>query len=375
MRAVALALAGTLGVGNLVGVAAALLEGGAGVLFWMWLSCFASMVMKFTEIKLGMAYRQVTKQGNFQGGAMFYMSKKAGRIFALLCLLCSLTVGCAMQSSAFAGAILGKTACGFPGLLAGALLLLPLAAALYKGKSRLFDLTALIVPLMSALYIFLCMILLIHHRTALPQALFSVFKNAFYPKSALLGGGVSIFTVLRLGIVRGILSNEAGCGTAPMAHGTSGAESSDGQGALGMVEVAFDTLLLCSLTGLCLLVCPSSLEETSGISALIHAFSSVFGGLAKPLLSLSIYFFAIATLLCWAFYGRQCLSFLFPKKKSDRIFDLLFCLTAFLAPLLAEDAILSFADPIITLMTILNLYFLFKHRKDLRSSKPHKTKD
>ena len=368
VKAVCMALAGTLGVGNMVGVAAAIKEGGAGVLFWMWLSSLAAMVVKYAEIKLSIGCR-VAGKDFYEGGAMYYMPRPAGVLFALLCLLCALSVGGGMQSSALSGILFpteGATFGPLYTLCASALLCLPLSVALFAGRERLFDLTAWLVPLMSLLYLILCMGVLIRYRQGLPAAFREIILGAFHPKSALWGCGASILTTLRLGVVRGILSNEAGCGTAPMAHSAMGSGNGRAQGALGVIEVAFDTLFLCTMTGLCLLVHPQCLRAASGMDALLSVFSSVFGRTAKPLLAVAIYFFALATLLCWSFYGRKCISFLFRKKKAERIFFVLYLLAVLLLPLLKEEQILNVADPVIALMTLLNLFFLFVHRRKIR---------
>ena len=299
LKSVAVALAGTLGVGNMVGVAAALKEGGAGVLFWMWISSIAAMVVKYVEICLCMRHRVADKSG-FSGGAMYYMPRPVGLLFALLCLVCAFSVGGAMQSGAFCAALLPEklfSSNDLPSLalslLCGFLLFLPLCAAFFQKSNRLFDLTAWLVPFLSLIFTALCLGVLFCHRHALPDAFLQIFKQAFCKKSVLLGSGSALLTAIRLGVVRGILSNEAGCGTAPMAHGASSARNSRAQGALGMIEVAFDTLFLCSLTGLTLLVCPESLQAKSGIDALLFALSSVFGKAARPLLAICLYFFAL----------------------------------------------------------------------------------
>ncbi|MBQ8911870.1 MAG: sodium:alanine symporter family protein, partial [Clostridia bacterium] len=170
----------------------------------------------------------------------------------------------------------------------------------------------------------------------------------------------------RLGVVRGILSNEAGCGTAPMAHAAASTERGSAQGALGMVEVAFDTLLLCSLTGLALLVYPPAMAENNGISMILSVFSSVFGRASTILVPLSILLFAFATLLCWCYYGRQCVCFLTRKRIPLLLFDLLFLLTLLFSPLLCEEQILSLCDPVISTMTLFNLAALFLHRKEIK---------
>lgn len=365
-QAVTLALAGTLGVGNMVGVAAALKEGGAGVLFWMWLSCLAAMVVKYAEIVLSIRKKRQFPAGS---GATCYMPRWAGGCFCALCLLCSLSVGCALQTGAFADALSSGVKSNLRSalaLLSGILLCLPLSTALFQKGTSIPRLTLWLVPLMSLLYVLLCIGVLLSNAGSLLPALKAILTSPFSLKSAALGGSATLFTALRLGVVRGILSNEAGCGTAPFAYSDAPEKSARAQGTLGMVEVAFDTLFLCTLTGLTLLVCPKSLEAPTAIDTLLTAFSSVFGRAAKPLLTLSLYFFALATLLCWSYYGQKCLSNLFPKKKTALLFYPLFCLAVLLSPLLKEETVLAIADPTVTLMTLLNLLFLFKNRTVLR---------
>jgi AGCS family alanine or glycine:cation symporter len=356
----------------MVGVAAAIKEGGAGVLFWMWVSSFLAMVVKFTEIKLSMRYRRVNGKGAFLGGAMYYMPGAAGKLFSLLCILCAFTVGGAMQVRAFTDAC--SSLFPFPPLLMGLLLCLPLLLVLFKGGHRFFDLSAALVPLMSLLYVVLCLGVILRFRQALPAVLAEIFLDALDLKSVTLGGGVGLLTALRLGVVRGILSNEAGCGTAPMAHTASSAASADAQGTLGMVEVAFDTLLLCTLSGLALLLCPGALSEQEGVSMLLFAFSTVFGRISSLLLPLAIFLFAFATILCWCYYGRTCTAFLLGQSSSPLLFDLPFLAVLLLSPLLSEGRILSLCDPVITCMTLLNLSALFLHRKELRQGKIPKEK-
>ena len=369
-QAVTLALAGTLGVGNMVGVAAALKEGGAGVLFWMWLSCLAAMVVKYAEIVLSIRKKRHALEGS---GATSYMPRWAGVCFCALCLLCAFSVGCALQTKAFADALSSGVKSSLRptlALLSGVLLCLPLGAALFKKGTSIPRLTLWLVPLMSLLYVLLCTGVLLSNTGSLLPALKAILTSPFSLKSATLGGSATLFTALRLGVVRGILSNEAGCGTAPFAYSDAPEKSARAQGTLGMVEVAFDTLFLCTLTGLSLLVYPESLEAATAIDALLTAFSSVFGSAAKPLLTLSLYFFALATLLCWSFYGKQCIGFLFKHRRATPIFSLLFGAVVIFAPLIPEGVILSVADLTITSMTLINLTFLFFHRKELQSRSP-----
>jgi AGCS family alanine or glycine:cation symporter len=295
---------------------------------------------------------------------MYYMPSPFDKVFSFLCILCAFSVGCAMQASAFASSFSQLVP------IHKALLILPLLLLMIpvflKGKSKIFDLAAILVPAMSLLYIAICMCVLFRYKSALPGVFERIFKEAFRFKSIALGAGSGMLTALRLGVVRGILSNEAGCGTAPLAHAATTSESGNAQGSLGVIEVAFDTLLLCSLTGLSLLVYPPALEEHGGMAMLFAVFSSVIGKAALLLLPLSILLFAFATLLCWCYYGRRCTVYLTKNPRCTLFFDLLFSGVLLLSPFLSEGLLLAFCDLVISLMTILNLSALFLHRKEIK---------
>ena len=216
---------------------------------------------------------------------------------------------------------------------------------------------------MSGVYILLCLSVILRNAAGLPGVLRSVFQSAFTPSCALRGGTVSAFTALRFGVIRGLLSNEAGCGTAPIAHARSDASDSSAQAALGVVEVAVDTLLLCSLTGFAVLLVPSDISSPFG--AVSFALASVFGKAANGALFLALFFFAFATLLCWSFYLEAFVRFLSAKKAAIPISKALFCIVCGLAPLIPEEVLWQIADFSVGAMTLLNLVFLFRNRKIL----------
>ena len=363
LKAASMALAGTLGVGNIVGVAAAIKEGGAGVLFWMWLSAGAAMVVKYAEILLSMNHRQKSADGTV-GGAMYYMKKPCSTLFAVLCCICALSVGCVLQVRAIADSF--SSVLGAQPLFICLPLFAIMVCCLLKKGNKLFDLTALIVPFMTLLYVVLCLCVLFKYRTALPDVMKEIIRGAFSFKSSLLGSLASTLTVLRLGIVRGILSNEAGCGTAPMAHAASCSKSADAQGALGVLEVAVDTLLLCSLTGFAVLVCPHARTAASGGEMVLRALSSVFGRAAQWLYLPALFFFVLATLICWAFYAKQSISYLTRNTIIRSLFMALFCLCILLAPCFSGDLLWQISDGVIACMTLLNLHALFLKRKEIR---------
>lgn len=360
-RALAMALAGTLGVGNITGVADALQKGGAGVLFWMWVSALGAMVVKYAEVLLAMRTRR-SFRGEIAGGAMFYIQPKiVALLFSLLGILCAFSVGSGLQATAAGQA--WSALFSFSPLPLCLFLSLLTAFCIFRKTALLFSLTARLVPLMSGVYILLCLSVILRNAAGLPVVLRSVFQSAFTPSCALRGGTVSAFTALRFGVIRGLLSNEAGCGTAPIAHARSDATDSSAQATLGVVEVAVDTLLLCSLTGFAVLLVPSDIPSPFG--AVSFALSSVFGKAANGALFLALFFFAFATLLCWSFYLEAFVRFLSAKKAAVLISKALFCIVCGLAPLIPEEVLWQIADFSVGAMTLLNLVFLFRNRKIL----------
>lgn len=375
-RALALALAGTLGVGNIAGVGSALSLGGPGALFWMALSAVFCMVLKFAETLLALLRRERGSDGTLRGGAMYYMPRRAGVCFSLLCLLCSLTVGNGMQVRAVV--TVGEMLLPGRGWIAPAVgtffagLLLPV---LFGGKRRLFDLAAALVPLMTVGYLLLCGILLVKSRAALPSALGDVFRAAFKPTAAVGGTvGYAVFDGIRRGFLRGLVSNEAGCGTAPIAHASAEGVAPATQGCLGMLEVAVDTLLLCTVTALCVLVTGSYRGGSAdGMRVAMAAFTSVLGAPAGWFLLAAVFLFAFATCVSWSYYGREALRFLAAQRTGEKArfpalsrgYALLFSLSALPFSLTDAAPIWAAADLCISLMTLINLRYVMKYRHEI----------
>ena len=366
-RAVMMALAGTLGVGNIVGVSDAISKGGPGVLFWMWISSVFAMVIKYAEVTLSMRRRQYEK-GAVKGGPMYYLPRPFGALFAIFCLLGALSVGSVMQTSACCDAarVCLPFAAPLVPTLAAPLLAAALMLTVQAGKKKLFDLSVRLVPAMSILYTLLCLTVIAVHFRSLPAVFLSIVKGAFGIENAMRGSAAGFFAALRFGLIRGILSNEAGCGTSPIAHAASGARSGASQGALGVIEVAVDTLLLCTLTGLAVLCAGSASENAScAIGAVTAAFSSVFGDLSSYLLLIALLFFAFATLVCWSFYVKSCLAFLLDRPAFVRAGMFLFCACAAFGPLLPGYILWQISDFSVAAMTLLNCTALFLHRKEI----------
>lgn len=361
VKAMTMALAGTLGVGNISGVALAIASGGAGALFWMWVAAFFSMILKYAEVTLALRFR---KSG---GSAMAYMSggiggKNGGRIaavFAVLCLFAAFTVGGLVQANAMAETL--SEGFSLPLLPIGILLSLITAAVIFGGAKKISDATAFLIPPVTLLYILMSLVLILKNVNGIPEVFSDIFVGAFDFRSA--GGGIFGFLfsrAVRFGTTRGLLSNEAGCGTAPMAHATSGSETPAKQGLFGIFEVFVDTIVLCSLTGIGILLAAPEMSSGGGIRIVTAAFSTVFGGFAPILVSFSVVVFALATVFCWAYYGETALLWLTRKKAARTLYRVFFCLSLTVGSILTVDAVFSAVDLVLCLMTVMNVCVLIR---------------
>lgn len=363
-RSVTMALAGTLGVGNIVGVASAIAMGGFGAIFWMWISALFAMILKYAEIVLAVAHR---KDGEARGGAMWYIkdgikNKKLGvtvsGIFAALCVIDALSMGCIVQVNALSGAVNG--AIGTPKALIGVVVALLTALVITKGAGGISKITEWIVPIMSLGYVIISVAVMIICRDELLDALSLIFEDAFTLKSGVGGvGGFLLSDGLRYGTMRGLLSNEAGCGTAPFAHSTSKIKTPAKQGVWGIFEVFVDTILLCTMTAVVVIigwedVC---MLAPDGMLMTMRAYASVLGGWAEYFLAAAVFFFAYATVICWSHYGGESISWLTGDKSSARaLFNVAFCICTFIGAVIAPDEIWTLADFSIGSMTLINIF-------------------
>lgn len=375
-RAVTLALAGTLGVGNIVGVANALWLGGPGALFWMWVSALAAMILKYAEIVLAVAHRRTARDGSHYGGAVWYIRDRfaahrtgavLASVFACLTVLNALSMGCVIQVNAVASALHGTL--GIPLPLAGLLLAALAVPVIFRGSRFVSSLTEYLVPIMSLGYLVLSCAVLILRRDALGEAIDSVFREAFRPESA--AGGVAGFLTsraLRVGTMRGLLSNEAGCGTAPTAHACADTDSPAAQGVWGIFEVFADTILLCTVTALAILVSfpEVSVWGSDSVMMTISAYAGVLGPWAKWFFCAAVFCFGYATVICWANYGRESVRALSSKKLWQYLYLTVFSVCIPIGAMLAPAATWSVADFAIAAMTVLNLFVLICSQQEIR---------
>jgi AGCS family alanine or glycine:cation symporter len=313
--ALALALAGTLGVGNIFGVCAGIMVGGAGCVFWMLLSALFSMVIKYSECVL--AHDALTSQGGGMHLVIFSTFSRFGRflapLYALLCTALALFMGSAMQSSAVSG--VAVAAFDLNPTLTAIILVILLLIGVARGSEKIEKITAKLIPLTTIFYILLTFSVIFVNIAEIPRVVRDILSSAFTPNAA-CGGILSYFTsnAIREGYARGILSNEAGVGTSSLAHTRASERSAVESGVCGIVEVFFDTVLLCMLTALALLSSGVSLVSGDPMSAITNAVtSSLSDAFALPL-TLSILVFAYSTIICWYYYGTECVYYLFGKR-------------------------------------------------------------
>ena len=378
-RAVTLALAGTLGVGNVVGVASALLIGGAGAIFWMWVSALLAMVLKYAEILLAVLHRQSNRDGSHFGGAVYYIRAcfterrhpKFGLllsvIFSLLMILNALCMGCVVQVNAVASASAGVL--GISTLLVGILLLILTVPIIVRGSKSISALTEYLVPVMSLGYAVLSIAALLLRREVFFPTLGRIFSEAGRSMSA-LGGATGFLTsrALRVGTMRGLLSNEAGCGTAPTAHASANTSSPAAQGVWGIFEVFVDTIVLSTMTALVILTAFPDLHDfgLSPVMLTVRAYSSILGTWSEYFFVAAIFCFGYATLICWAGYGMESVDAISRKTRYKLIYLSAFCVCIPLGASIAPNAVWSLSDFAIASLTSINLAVLLLMRKSIR---------
>jgi len=363
------ALAGTLGVGNISGVALAIAHGGAGAVFWMWVSSILAMAVKYAEILLASHYRIVSNDG-FHGGAPIYIErafKKKGRlfkkIFSALCIFAAFTVGSGVQSSA--AAEISTEAFGIPPAVFGLVLSLFCAVVCVGKTKKISKITDSLVPFMSAVYIILSLVVFVAEYKELTKIFSHIFHSAFNFTAA-KGGiiGYSVKSAVRYGVSRGLISNEAGCGTAPFAHSKAEKNPAE-QGIFGMVEVFIDTVLLCTVTAVTVLAAYGSNvpQDIGGMLIVSEAFEKYLGYAAPKLLCFSVVLFAFGSIICWYFYGTECILLGENKKLSKTAFTVFFIFSVFLGSIIKGKTVWLLSDICFNMMLALNVCAILKELK------------
>ncbi|MDO9574617.1 MAG: sodium:alanine symporter family protein, partial [Candidatus Contubernalis sp.] len=314
-QALTTALAATVGTGNIAGVATAISLGGAGAMFWMWFSAFFGMVTKYSEIVLAVHFREKKPGGRIVGGPMYFLQKGLNSrvlavLFAFFGSLAAFGIGNMVQANSVADAV--NIAFGVPPFITGIILAVIAGAVILGGIKRIASFTEKLVPIMALIYVLGAVTILVLNMELVPRAMASIFNLAFTPQAA-AGGfvGAGIRETIRFGVARGIFTNEAGLGSASIAHASARTQHPVAQGVWGIVEVFIDTLVICTLTALVILVTGALESGFEGAALTTEAFNLGLPGPGGLIVALGLIFFAFTTLLAWSFYGEKCFEFLF----------------------------------------------------------------
>ena len=359
------ALAATVGTGNIVGVATAITTGGPGALFWMWVAAFFGMATKYAEGFLAIKYRTKDANGQAAGGPMHYITLGMGQKWKTLAvffaisgvLVALLGMGTFSQVNSIASSM--SASFGLAPQLVSIVTAISIAFFIFGGIEKISDVSTKIVPFMAILYILASITVLALHWEQLLPTLALVFKSAFTPAAA-VGGftGATVQQSIQRGIARGVFSNESGLGSAPIAAAAAKSDNPVEQGLISMTGTFIDTLIICTLTGLTILVTGQwSVEGLAGAPLTQAAFATVFGQPGALALTLSLVLFAYTTILGWSYYGERCIEFLFGTK-SILPYRLVFVAMVALGGFLKLDLIWTIADIVNGLMALPNLIAL-----------------
>lgn len=360
--ALATALAATVGTGNIVGVSLAIIMGGPGAIFWMWLAAIFGMATKFAEVTLALAYRD-KRGGSFVGGPMYYIekglnNKKLAKTFALFASLAVFGIGNSTQSNAIAGVL--RDNFGISTILTGLVLSILAGIVIVGGLASISKVTEKLVPFMSIFYILGSVWIIFLNRANLIPAIQSIFTGAFAPMSVAGGvAGLSVREVISAGVARGVFTNEAGLGSSPMAHASATTDHPVRQGLWGMTEVFVDTMVICTLTALVILT--TGVDRSVGVDArslvaTAFASKSAFGGI---ILSLGISLFAFSTILGWAYYGELSVSYLLGER-IKKYYRILYVIFVFVGANMDLGLAWTVANILNGLMALPNLYALIR---------------
>ena len=330
-QAVCTALAATVGTGNIAGVTGAIALGGPGEVFGMWISALFGMCTQFADVTLALHFRERNDKGDWVGGPMYYISKGLGKnwkwlgsLFALFGMLAAFGIGNMTQINSIVTSISGTINSFTPinvntaNLIIGIIVAIFCAIVLIGGLKRIGQVTEKLVPFMAVIYILSALIIFFAHIGNIGNVLRSIFVGAFTP-SAVVGGaaGITISAAVKRGVGRGVFSNEAGLGSAPIAHAAADTDSAVRQGCFGVFEVFADTIVICTLTAFAVLMSgtPINFGQAAGADLTIAAFGTTFGRVGGIIISVGLTLFATSTILSWCLYGTRCAEFLFKTTK------------------------------------------------------------
>ena len=375
------ALSATVGTGNIVGVATAMVLGGPGAIIWMWISAAFGLSTKYAESVLSVKYRETNSVGEMSGGPMYAMKNGIGgtfgkimaALFAFFAVCASFGIGNMTQANSIAASF---EAMGVSTEITGVVLVVCSMAVLIRGVHSIGKVSSFIVPSMAFFYILFTVIIVVKNLENIPAGLAIMFQMAFSTDAVAggIGGSIvaSMLTAMRWGVARGVFSNEAGLGSAPIAAAAARTDHASRQGYVNMTGTFFDTMIICFLTGLVIAssgvlgaVDPETGKLVSGAPLTILAFGTVYGTGAKYIVSIALAFFAYSTILGWEYYGEKSLEYLVSSRAVIMLYRVAFSCITFIGATQTLDVVWNFSDTMNGLMAIPNLLCLLILNKDI----------
>lgn len=377
-QAVTTALSATVGTGNIIGTCIAISMGGYGAMFWLWIAALFGMIIKYCEVTLSVHYRERNKKGDWVGGPMHYITNGMGKnwkwlavAFAIFAILASFGIGNLSQANSISGSVNSAIIAFFPGVeghelcvsvVVGIILAAICLFALVGGIKRVGKITELMVPFMSLFYIISALIVIFANIGNIGDAFAKIFVGAFNPQAVCGAGcGILLKEALVWGLKRSAFSNEAGLGSAGIAHAAAETDSPVKQGLYGVFEVFTDTLVICTLTGLTVIISGVDVPFGTkvGSELITSAFATIYGGqFASLFVAIALFFFAFSTILGWSLYGTRCVEYLFGQKIT-KVYQFIFCGVIILGATTSLNIAWDLADTFNGLMAIPNFVALF----------------
>lgn len=372
-QAVTTALAGTIGTGSIAGLATALVAGGPGAVFWMWISALLGMVTKYSEIVLSIKHREKNEEGAWVGGPMYYIQKGLNckwlaLLFAIFAMIACIGTGNATQSNAISGVM--NSTLSIPTWVTGLVVMIIVALVILGGVKRIASVNEKIVPAMAIFFIVCALIVLGINYDKIPSAFSLIFTEAFNFKAAFGGvAGYGVLSAMRFGVGRGVFTNEAGLGSAPIAHSASSTTDPVKQGMWGMFEVFVTTIIICTMSALVILTSDvySIIYQTqnlnpalNGASLSSEAFNEAIPEIGKFGVAIATIFFSLSTILGWAYYGEVCVGYIFSNKRklAVTIYRIVYVGFVFVGAVAQIDIVWLVADCFNVLMALPNLIAL-----------------
>ena len=313
-------LSATIGTGNIAGVATAIFMGGPGAMFWMWVAALLGMATKYAEAVLAVNYREKDEEGNHVGGPMFYIKNGLGDnwkwlafSFALFASIAGFGIGNTIQANSVSDVL--EASFGIPELYSGIVLAILVGLVLIGGIKRIAHVAGAVVPFMALAYLSAGIVIIVININEIPSAIGTIVTAAFTPTAAMGGfAGASVWAALQFGVARGIFSNEAGLGSAPIAHAAAKTNSAVRQGLIAMMGTFIDTIIICSITGLAIVVTGAYTSGESGAALSMLAFSTALPYVGEYVVSIGLIVFAFTTIVGWSFYGEKSVYYIFGQK-------------------------------------------------------------